>query len=85
MTLKQPIEVRSVRTGRFTVQTALASDVATADFCSFPRPVHVVNNVAKALTIGNQGVDIRSINRALREPQEPMPQVTSIDALSSTR
>lgn len=85
MTLKQPIEVRSVRTGRFTVHTAIVSDVSTADFCNLPRPVRVVNNVARAMTIGHPGVDIRNINRALREPQEPTPEVTSVDALASTR
>lgn len=85
MTLKQPIEVRSVRTGRFTVRTAIVSDVSTADFFNLPRPVRVVNNVAGAMTIGHPGVDIRNINRALREPQEPTPEVTSVDALASTR
>ncbi len=84
MTLKQPVEVRSVKTGRFTVQTAFVSDVSTADFYSLPCPVRVVNNVARTVTIGSQGIDIRSINRALREPQEPMLEVTSVDALSST-
>jgi len=85
MTLKQPIEVRSVRTGRFIVQAAAVSDVSTADFCNFPRPVRVVNNVVKAMTIDHPRVEIRNINRALREPQEPTPEVTSVDALASTR
>lgn len=85
MTLKQPIEVRSVKTGRFTVHTAVVNDVSTADFCNLPRPVRVVNNVIKAMTIGHPSVDIRNINRALREPQEPTPEVTSVDTLASTR
>lgn len=85
MTLKQPIEVRSVRTGKFTVHTAVVSDVSTADFCNLPRPVRVVNSVAKSMTIGHLGLDIRNINRVLREPQEPTPEVTSVDTLASTR
>jgi hypothetical protein len=85
MTLKQPIEIRSVKTGHFTVHTAVVSDVSTADFCNLPRSVRVVNNVAKAMTIGHRAIDIRNINRALREPREPTPEVTSVDALASTR
>ena len=85
MTLKQPIEIRSVKTGQFTVCTTIISDVATADFCNFPRPIRVVNNVARSMVIGHPGVDIRNINRVLREPQEATPEVTSGDALASTR
>ena len=85
MTLKLPIEVRSVRTSRFVVHTALVSDAETADFCNAPRTFHVVNNVSKAMTIDHAEVDIRNINRMLREPQEPSAEVTAVDALTSTR
>lgn len=86
MSLKQPIEVRSVKTGMFTVHTALARDVATAELFNVPRSVHVVNNVAKAISVAHASVDIRNINRALREPQEPEPELTAASAaLASTR
>jgi hypothetical protein len=85
VTLKQPIEIRSMTTGHFTVHTELVSEVTTADFLYLPRHVRVVNNVTKAMTIGHPGIDIRDINRVLREPQEPTPELTSVSALASTR
>ncbi|RYM09633.1 hypothetical protein [Sphingobium cupriresistens] len=85
MTLKQPIEIRSVKTGRFVVHTAIVSDAVTADFCNAPRSFRVVNNVIKAMTISHDGVDIRNINRLLREPQEPAAELTTVDALATTR
>jgi hypothetical protein len=85
MTLKQPIEIRSVKTGHFTVHATLVGDVSTADLFHLPRRVRVVNNVSKEMTIGLPAIDIRDINRALREPQEPTPELTSVNALASTR
>lgn len=85
MTLKQPIEVRSVKTGRFVVHTEFVSDAVTADFHSAPRSFRVINNITRAMTIDHAGVDIRDINRMLREPLEPAAEDTAVDVLATTR
>ena len=85
MSLKLPIEICSMKAAKWTVRVAAPTDVSTADFCPAPHTVRVVNNAAKAITIGLQDVDIRKINRALRNPREPAPELTAINTATSTR
>jgi len=83
--VKPPLEVRSIRTGRMTIHTPSGRDVVTADFVPVARSARVMANAARAVVIGNASVDLRTINRALREPHQHAPELTGADSRGTTR
>lgn len=86
MSLKAPIEVRSLKAARVTVHTATAGDIATADFVSgAPRILHVVTGAVKAVFIGQHGTDLRDVNRARHGQKELEPELTAALAVGATR
>ena len=83
--VKMPLEVRRVRKSTFTVSASPSKDGDTADFVVTVEPVRVIKNRPRAYVLEASGVDIKSINRALREPHEPIPGLTATDVHLATR
>jgi len=81
---KAQIEVRSVKKNRVTVQSSVVDDVTTADFINVTPNIRVLNSIIKSITVKQQNVDIRNINRILREPEAPLPDVTRAVESAST-
>lgn len=86
MSLKAPIEVRSLRSTRITVNPSRMIDVVTADFVSgTPRSLHVLDGVIKAVSIGQENTDLREVNRARYGLKEPEPELTAAELVGATR
>lgn len=83
--LKQLLEVRSIKTRRIKIAAPEVRDAETGDYFRLPRPARAATNVASAVIVGSGGVDIRNINRILREPEQPAPELTTADLRPSTR
>ncbi len=67
MTLKAPIEVRSIKKANVTVQTSLVSSAVTAEFVNrTPMRLNVVESALKSVSVGRKSVDIRALNRGRR-------------------
>lgn len=86
MTLKHSIEVRSVKSEKFTVRAPSAGTVKTADFVSEPPLIlEVIDGAIRAVTVGSWNVDIREINKSRRGKKQPLAEVTSDEVATSTR
>lgn len=86
MPLKQSIEVRSVKSGKFTVRAPSIGAVKTADFVGEPLAIlEVIDGATRAVTVGSWNVDIREINQSRRGKKQPQPEVTSDEVADSTR
>lgn len=84
--LTLPLKIRSVRTGKITIGSHIEREVTTADFgLRVPNVAHGVRNIDKAVTVGAPRVDIRNLNRLLREPQQPAPELTVAQPQPSTK